>query len=139
MPWLIKELKQFSQFFSSKIPLFSDENHAINLLKMFIEKHLVIVAEGENGIEGFISGTYSRHYFNPDIKVLTELFWWVPKELRTKSRAGLMLLDEFTKIGNATCDWVVFTLETHSPVNERCLFKRGYQAKEHTYILEVGR
>lgn len=78
------------------------------------------------------------HPYNPAIRVLTETFWWVTPNARG-SRAGLMLLDAFTAYGERNADWIVFTLEHHSPVNERTLTKRGFHLHERSYLREVIR
>lgn len=104
-------------------------------MKNHIDHHVLLVAESSAGIIGFVSGMLHQHLFNPNIIVLTETFWWVKEEHRG-SRAGLVLLNEFTRIGKMKANWIAFTLEHHSPVNDRCLIKRGYAIKEHTYLLE---
>lgn len=138
LPFIIEELKSFSVFFNSKIPLFQDERHAVNVMLTHINEHLLLVAEDARGLLGFIGGMYHPHTFNPNIHVLTETFWWCAEKFR-QSRAGLVLLNEFTRIGKTKADWIVFTLEQDSRVNEKHLHKRGYLNKERTYILEVER
>lgn len=137
LPWILNELKSFAIFFNSKISLFPSEEFAYAGMKSHITDHVLLVAENEEGLIGFISGMYHKHIFNPAIECLTETFWWVPEKHRG-GRAGLVLLNEFTRIGKMNAKWIVFTLEHHSPVNERCLFKRGFVPKEHTYLLEVA-
>jgi hypothetical protein len=134
--FILSELKSFSLFFNSKISLFPSEEFAYAGMKAHIDNHVLLVAESEEGLIGFISGMYHKHIFNPAIECLTETFWWVPEKHRG-GRAGLVLLNEFTRIGKMKANWIVFTLEHHSPVNDRCLLKRGYIQKEHTYLLEV--
>lgn len=136
LEWILNELKDFSKFFNSKISLFPSDDYAREIFMRHITDHLFLVAVQGEQLIGFISGWFSTHLFNPSIILLTETFWWVPPAHRG-SRAALMLLNEFTRIGKAHAHWITFALENHSPVNDRCLTKRGYTAKEKSYILEV--
>lgn len=137
LDWLIPQLKDFSQFFGSSIPLFPSEDFARTALAQMITDHLVLIAEHKtSGPVGFISGYLFPHAFNPQINVLTETFWWVQEDYRS-SRAGLMLLEEFTKFGRAHADWITFTLEHHSPVRDETLLKRGYRFSEKSFLMEV--
>lgn len=137
LDFIIGELKQFSKFFGTKRQLFGSEEYARNTFAQFINHHLVFVAENETGLLGFISGLISPHMFNPEIKTLVETFWWV-KESARGSRAGLILLNEFCKWGEANVDWVMFALEHHSPVDESCLSRRGFKLQERNFLKEVG-
>lgn len=104
-----------------------------------IENHLIFVAESsEAGRLGLIAGLVVPHVFNPKIQVLQEILWWVSEEYRG-SRAGLLLLNEFVDWGKRNVDWIMFTLEKHSPVSDRPLIKRGFRSMETAYLLEVTR
>lgn len=136
--WLVGQLEEFSRFFGTKRSLYPDYAHAEQVMKVHMEKHLLLVADKEGtGPVGFIAGLISPHIYNPEINVLTETFWWVSPEHRG-SRAGLMLLNEFVSIGKEVADWVHFSLEHHSPVNESCLTRRGFKLQERAYLLEVS-
>lgn len=136
--WLLGELKQFADFLGTSKKLYSsDDEYSKKTLTGFIERHLLLVAEKPGvGLVGFIAGYVTPHLFNPDVKVLAECWWWVTPEHR-KTRAGLMLLDAYTEWGKANCDWVTMCIETVTPLNERCLLKRGYRLHERSYILET--
>ncbi len=150
MDWLMVQLRAFDQFASYKRSLVEDDAHARLALKHLVENHVCIIAEGSTCEHvgdcpggtpclnrlGFIAGYRAPHPFNPKINVLNESFWWVSPEHR-KTRAGIMLLDQFTDIGKRLGDWVVMTLEHHSPVADRHLTKRGYVPREQTFLLEV--
>ena len=137
--WVIPELKHFSDTIRCDPPLFSDEETVRQQLTTVIEKHLFLVSETIKGeCSGLIAGVYAPHYLNPSVKILNELLWWVREEHR-RSRAGLELLNEFINRGRQRVDWVLFTLEKQSPVNERCLIKRGFKPMETSYLYEVNK
>ena len=138
LEWLFGEMKSFSEFFGSNKSLMPDDvDHGFKILEDLVKNHLFLIAEEDGERLGLIAGMVHPHLFNPAIKVLSEFFWWVPEEHRG-SRAGLMLLNEFTKWGKDNVDWVIMTLEHHSPVNTRCLTKRNFKPRETTYMLEVN-
>lgn len=136
--WLLGQLRKFSDFYGSSVPLFpSSEDHAVTYLMSLIYQHLFLIAESETtGPVGFISGVFTPHIMNPEIRVLAESFWWVDEEHRG-SRAGIMLLDEFVAVGKSRADWVLFTLEHKSPVKDETLLKRGFKLQEKSFLLEV--
>lgn len=134
--WMLDQLKEFAKFYGTKKSLFGDINYAAATVANIVENHLCFVAwRGETRL-GFITGYVCPHPYNPDIQLLTEAFWWVDPQYRL-SGAGLMLLDKFTEWGEDNCDWIVFTLEHHSPVKDSCLLKRGYRFNERSFLKEV--
>lgn len=136
--WLLGELNEFAEFLDTSKKLYADDEvYARNLLTGFIQKHFVLVAEKPDGTRvGFIAGYVMPHMFNPALQVLAEIWWWVNPAHR-KTRAGLMLLEAYTRWGKENCDLVTMCIETITPVNERCLTKRGYRLHERSYILET--
>ena len=138
--WILKELRKFSAFYGTKLSLFGEEPYARGFITTLVSQHLVLVAIPESQTDpiGFISGTVTPHAYNPEIRVLTETFWWVQEEHRG-SRAGLLLLNEFTEWGKQNVDWITFSLEHHSPVKDTCLTKRGFKLQERAFLMEVER
>lgn len=135
LEWLMAELKEFAEFFESQRSLFGDEQYWRDGLMMLMRDHLVLVAEGDEGLMGLIAGIKTPHLFNPKILVLSETFWWVSPRHRA-SRAGLLLLNAFIDYGKKNCDWITIALEDKSPINEKSLIKRGFRLKERSYLLE---
>lgn len=140
LEWLLGQLKSFSRFFDSKLPLFGDEEHVRAAVSNLIENHVLLVAEHEGVPIGFVGGFIMPHPFNPKITVLVESLWWISDEYRGTaigSRAGLDLLNEFTEIGERHSDWIMFTLQEKHPVGERALKRRGFHVHERTFLKEV--
>ncbi len=137
IPWLIQELRKFSEFFGTRKSLFpTDDNEASYLLERLVESQPFVIAENGVGPMGFMAGALEPHLFNAEIMTLTELFWWVTPEHR-QSRAGAILFNWFIDLGNKHADWIVMTLEADSPVNPRTLGRRGFRLHERSYLLEV--
>lgn len=148
LDWLIGQLRLFSAFYDSKKPLFGDEKYVREGLTTMIDKHLVLVAVHradhldsrcgctEGHPVGFIAGFLIPHVFNPAITCLSETFWWVQEEHR-RSRAGYMLLKEFIEFGKKNVDWILCTIEEHSPINPSALMNRGFKLKEQNFVMEV--
>lgn len=135
--WLITQLREFSQFFQSKRPLFGDVNHAVKVITDMVMQHLCIISEDDTGTRsGFIAGYVMPHPFNPEIKTLTETFWWVD-EAHRGSRAGLMLLNAFVGWGEKNVDWINIGIESNSPVSDRSLLKRGFKVAEKYFLKEI--
>lgn len=151
VPWLLEQLREFSRFYGTQRPLVpSDPDMATRLVEtmtgacpFFIaEKHSQSDGEADYNFHfvesvGFIAGQLGVHPYNPEIRVLTEMFWWVVPEYRG-TRAGAILFNVFTAYGKQHADWVIMTLEKDSPVDPKSLEKRGYRLQESSYLLEVA-
>lgn len=138
LPWLLDQLWAFDVFCNTKhslIPM--QEGSATLIVANLIETAYFQIVETTVGKSvGFICGVLTPHMLNPDIVVLTELFWWVMPEYRG-SHAGSRLFIEFEQYGKKHADWVIMTLEENSPVRPESLEKRGFRLKERNYLLEV--
>jgi RimJ/RimL family protein N-acetyltransferase len=139
VPWLLDQLRAFDRFYGTRAPLFPEEEQARAFLANAIgdwDKFLFLIAEHELASVGFIAGWFYPHPYNPRIRVLGEVFWWVAPEYRGTMAAG-RLLDRYVNEGRKRADWITITLEAKSPVDPRGLEKRGFRLHETTYLLEV--
>lgn len=141
LPWLAAQCRLFDTFFNAKHSLIPKEPGALEAqLRGFIDNPTSfpwwIADRPSVGPVGFIGGALHDHLFNPAVRVLSELFWWVTPSERG-GRAGFMLLSTFTLFGQANADMVVMTLESNSPVKFGTLEHFGYRVKETNFILEV--
>jgi hypothetical protein len=136
LDWLIVELKKFSNFYRShKYNLFNGDYWQAGLTVM-IKDHVVLISENSAGIRtGLIAGFLVNHPFNPEIKCLMENLWWVAKEFR-HTRSALLLINEFIRIGKECGNWITMTLQSNSPVNDKCLLNRGFKKNETSYLME---
>jgi N-acetylglutamate synthase-like GNAT family acetyltransferase len=135
--WLLEQLKSFDVFVDAKKSLFpAADVQARSILTNFVMSQPFFVAEGFDGMVGFIAGTLGPHYLNPELRVLTEVFWWVDPKYRGTS-AGARLLQVFTALGRLKADWIVMTLEEKSPIDPESLLRRGFHPFESIYLLEV--
>lgn len=150
VPWLLEQLQAFDQFYGSSRSLFPALDAADAIVSQLVATQPFFLAENADEPIGFIAGALHPHPYNNDLRVLSEMFWWVADEFRG-SRAGLALLNAFvafgcTKVnddgdpdehGDAPADWIIMTLEHESPVNPQTLTRRGFRPKETSYLLEV--
>ena len=140
MPEILNELKSFSDFYGTKKPMYGNDEHSTKVITDMITSHLFFVAvknvDGVDTLVGFIAGYLTPHLYNPDIKVLTETFWWTRPEDR-RSGIGLMLLDKYVEYGKKHTDWVLMTIEDETPIDPKLLTERGFRVKETNYIMEM--
>lgn len=130
-------MREFSKVFGTKPSLFGSEQNGQAAMAGFLENHVLLVAEKGNEMVGCMAGVITPHIYNPAIIVLYEAIWWVVPAHRG-SRAGLMMLDEFVRIGRAIgVDWVMFSVAWNTPVRDRFLLRRGFKMQETCYRLEV--
>ena len=136
IPWLIEELRKFSEFYGTKVSLFPGDAIAADKLFQIIKSHVVFVSVRSDERTGFIAGLMSPHFFNEELLVLTEVLWWVPEEFR-RTRAGYVLLKRFTEHGKEFADWTIMTTECKSKVSDRTLLSMGYTQYEKSFLLEA--
>lgn len=136
LDWIIEQVKRFAGFYGTRKSLVMDESYARNGLRSVIENHLVIIAEKDGVRAGFIAGLFTPHMFNPSIRLLCELFWWVAEPFRN-TRAAYMLLKEYVRQGKEKSDWVTMCSIVNSPVNEKALERHGFKLMERSFLMEV--
>jgi GNAT superfamily N-acetyltransferase len=133
--WILPELKAFAEFYASEHNLFSDDDgFNRNTLRLLIENHYFMVSLDDVKPTGFMAALCSQHLFNPKIKTLTELFFWIKPEFRG-SKSGSALLNDFVEFGKQF-HWTIMTLEHNSPMNDSSILKRGFVYKEQSFIRE---
>jgi len=143
LDWLIRQLRDFSDFAGTKHKLFGDIVVARNGMIRLMKDHVVLVAERPTALVGFIAGVVTPHIMNPHVMVLAELFWWVEPSARGASAAS-ELLDAFVKEGEKRdengkkrVDWITFGLMTKTKVKEAGLQRRGFTLFEKAYLRET--
>lgn len=140
VPWLLDQLRAFDDFFGTKRSLFPSDAAARGILETLITAQVFLIAERNGVAVGFITGTLAPHPFNPAIRVLSEVFWWVEPEHRGTA-AGARLLDAFLGHGRLHADWIVMTLEQRTidegMVDPASLASRGFKLHEQAYLLEL--
>ena len=106
------------------------------LLNSCLDNGLVLLAEKDGERGGVIIGIVTNHPFNNEIKVLTELVWYILPEYR-KSRMSVMLLDSYTKEAKGLADEATFSLLPTSNIKEESMQKRGYELMENGYLMRT--
>lgn len=151
-PWIISQLRKFSDHYGTKRPLFGEEDHAAAVVHDLINSHLMLVATKTipnasvvpdeiydvrlQELVGFITGHVVDHPYNPDTRLLSEAFWWVAKAHRD-GRAGAMLFDRFIEWGKLNVDWISMSSLHEHPVSPRTFINRGFKPYEISYLMEV--
>lgn len=137
--WLLGQLASFSEMFGTRLSLFGgSEEYKRATLGTLVAEHVVLVVEQADSEQpvGLMVGTLTPHFFNPKIRVLQELFWWVEPAFRT-GRAGALLLKEFLRIGREASDWIIMSLLAASPVKRETLEGLGFIFREQSFVMEV--
>lgn len=138
LDWVMGELKVFSEHYGTRRPLFgSDLEHTRTHLLSCFRNHPFFIAERGTERMGLIAGFLQAHPYNPEIRLLSESFWWIKPEYR-RSRVTLLLFETFVAWGRANADWIAMFLEHSSPIKDSTFEKRGFRALERTFLLEVS-
>jgi len=136
-PVILKQLKDSSDFYDSKHPLYgNDEVHSHNIVTGLIKEHVFFVAEKEGEVIGLIAGMLVPHIYNQNLMTLTQMFWWVKPEYR-HGKTGLRLLNAYTEAGEEKADWIICTTHKHTPIKDRSFLKRGFHLNEKSFLKEM--
>lgn len=117
---LIKELKR---------PELVNKQHLFLMSIKAMEEGTAWIVEHEGKPLGALGAYLVGHLYNPEIKVLTELFWYVPEEYR-QSRVGLMLLNAFDEKAEQCAHESTLSLLLDSPIRTETLEKKGWYMEE---------
>lgn len=100
---------------------------------------VVLVNENENGANGIIGGIFSRCLMTGD-PIATECFWWISKDLRGKSPAGMRLFLAWENIMRAKGAKRIYVGNLHA-VNhddmQKLYARLGYTPLETHYVKSV--
>lgn len=105
------------------------------LAKLGMEAETAFVAKQGEECIGAIGGILQPNIFNPDLKSLTEIFWYVLPSYR-KTRAGYLLFKAFDEVGHRKANYTNMCLLFDSEVSIEGMEKRGYVLKEFAFSKE---
>lgn len=141
LEWVVDGLAQFAGAYGTARSLYPGRDRALEIIGGLMTAGAFFVAEDVNRDRvGLIGGMIAPHPYNPDIRVLMEMFWYVVPERRARVRAAAALLDTFTQHGRLHADWITFgNVVGRTDASDSTMRRRGFKAHEMTYLLEVDR
>lgn len=86
---------------------------------------------------GALGALLVPNVYNPNIRTLAEMFWYVLPEYRN-TRAGLLLLKAYDERAKQIADECTLSLLTSSKVNIEGLAKRGFELQEFCFRKQYG-
>jgi hypothetical protein len=132
MKWFVETASVNMLTHELKRPELIDLDRIYGLALEGIKNKSAFVALKGDEYCGAIGGLLHDNLFNPKIKVLTEIFWYVLPEYR-KSRAGILLLNAFDKRASEIADEATLSTLPSSVVNNKSLSKRGFNMSEFAF------
>lgn len=123
------------EFCSTYGSLELNEPHVKAVVEHIVCNGVALVACKGNDIVGFILGMYSHNLWNPDVKTLNELAWWVDQGHRD-GFIGIKLLKKFEAVCKRNTTIVLSTLPS-SNLRDSNLERLGYVLKEKQFVMEI--
>lgn len=102
------------------------------LVDKMIEDGTAIIAKDGNKPVGVIASLLVPNTFNPELKTLAEVIWYVLPEYRN-TRAGALLLKAHSERAAEVADETTLSLLPTSLVKFDSLEKRGYHLEEFNF------
>lgn len=122
----------------ASVNMFTDELKRPDMINMqriyllsnqFIENGTAFVVSKDGNNCGAIGGFLTENLFQPSIRTLAEIVWYVLPEYRN-SRAGYLLLKAFEKRGRELADEITLSILPSSSVNTETLNRMGFTLSE---------
>lgn len=107
------------------------------LAMMGIEGGTAFIVKKDGVPVGALGAILTPNLFNPNVKTLAELFWYVLPEQRS-SRAGYLLLKSFEERAKEVADECTMSLLPASDVAIKSMNKQGYYLCEFGYRKQIG-
>lgn len=120
-----------------KHPEYINLNNMYALAAKAMEEGTTFIAKDGDKCVGALGSILTSNLFNPDIKTLAEIFWYVLPEYRN-TRAGAMLLIEFEKKAKEVADEATLSLLPSSTISVDTLEKRGFALAEFGFRKQLG-
>ena len=134
--WILGELPKFAAYHAEESWLPDWDAQMEQLIYAMRHGYLRIAISPDGNRSGFLMGCTHPHWSNREQTQATELLWWVVPEAR-KTRAGFLLMRDFTAWAESFCHKISFSLV--GPAGDRALMKLGYKYGERVYTKEVQR
>ena len=132
--WITDEIREMAaeqDYFSS---LYSEE-HSPKVVEQLLTIGVSLVAENADKKKlGFILGTITPHLYNPDLKVLSHMQWWVHPDHR-KGVVAHILFTSFTNMGHEHADIITLSLRDDVPIKSENLKRYGFERHDKCYFL----
>lgn len=125
-----------STLFNSEL----DRDHTIKMVEMSFDMGLLAVAEYDGKVVGFCSAISSPSMGDPNIKVGTELAWWINPEHR-KGRRGIELMFFMERLAEeqGVEVWSMASMESSNPEAANKIYERfGYKKSETMFTKILG-
>ena len=136
LDWILGELPKFADYHGEQSWMPDLDAQLDQLLYASRSGYLRIAVSPAGHYSGFLMAVMHPHWSNPDKLQATELLWWVVPEARA-TRAGLMLMQDFTQWAEAHADFVSFSLV--GPAGDKALARLGYKYGERVFTKRVER
>ena len=111
-----------------------------NNIKVFIDNHIIIIAEKNTDIIGVIAGIVVPSIFDDSQIIAQEIMWYINKDFREGS-SGLRLLKSFEDICRFLGVNKIYSGHTNNLNPDRLnkfLVRQGYTSMETHYIKNIG-
>lgn len=110
--------------------------HLYSLADKIIQEKTATICKKNGEPVGILASLLVPNTYNPEIKTLAELFWYVIPEAR-KGRAGALLLEAHINMAKNIADEATLSTLGSSEVNPKTLTRKGFIHEENAYRIKV--
>lgn len=101
------------------------------LFHMCLVSGVSFICEREGEPIGVIGGVQHGHVFNPEIPMVTTLFWFVDPQYRNSRAAYVLMKAYLDEIGDIEC---IFSLQDYSLKKDTFMLKMGFTHGERVFV-----
>ena len=132
LEWFVEEAAVSMLFDEVCRPELVNIPHLYNLANTTMEQQTSWIVINNGTPIGALGSVLVPNIYNPEIKTLAELFWFVVKEYRM-TRAGFLLFKAFEQKAKDCADEATLSLMFSSEVRTETLEKRGFIMEEMAF------
>lgn len=137
IPFLLEQAKELASSLATDSLFFPDQLLAEFYIGSLVREHIAFVAEDDGKLIGMIAGEIKDHHFRPDIKMVSEWFWWVLPEYRGNSAGGQLVKSLLGEAKNQGCQIAQICTIPGSEVTDSVMEQHGFRLVEKTFVKEL--
>ena len=115
-----------------KKPNLYNEDQLNGLFSLAVCGNHAFVCERNGEVVGLVAGIRHGHLFNPNVELVSTLFWYVLPEYR-EGRSAYLLLKRYRKSLDDENIWCVFSTQEYSSAKEETFSRFGFSKGENIY------
>lgn len=134
--FIARQLQAFDKEAPFDNSFYPGTDTVLAMVPEYISKHYFMISYRGDIRTGILGACYMPHPLVPSLRLLKEDFWYVDPKYRG-TRAGYLLLRDFTRNVRETANIGLISIKVNSGVSHRTMQRVGWKLEGYSFIMEV--